>query len=153
MQTGSPVLERVGQELYLIGFYCKKCEKEKGILHNSKLKPFLNSLIQTTKRSRSKKRNAFVNNISLDYLVDLYNNQKGLCTITNIKMTHIKGSGILLSNISLDRIDNSLPYIEGNVQLVCLWANYAKNTTTPEDFIYYITHTYNKLKQNEGNNN
>jgi hypothetical protein len=44
-------------------------------------------------------------------------------------MTHIKdGSGKYLSNISIERVDNSLGYVKENIALVCLACNMMKYT-------------------------
>jgi hypothetical protein len=41
-------------------------------------------------------------------------------------MTFIVGQGVVHTNISIDRIDSSLGYDEGNLQLVCRQANIMK---------------------------
>ena len=38
---------------------------------------------------------------------------------------------------SLDRIDSNDTYCKNNIQLVCFWANTAKNNSTHGDFIKY----------------
>jgi hypothetical protein len=44
-------------------------------------------------------------------------------------MTHIKdGSGKYLSNISIERVDNSVGYVKDNIALVCLACNMMKYT-------------------------
>jgi len=66
-------------------------------------------------------------NIDIFYLVDLYNKQQGKCAISGVEMTYISGSGRVLTNISIDRIDSSLGYIQGNVQFVCDVVNRMKS--------------------------
>lgn len=41
-------------------------------------------------------------------------------------MTHLRGHGRLMTNVSIDRIDSSKGYEEGNVQLVCHITNLMK---------------------------
>jgi len=49
------------------------------------------------------------------------------CPKTGQLMTYIKGSGQILTNISIDRIDSTKDYEKGNVQFVCLAYNTIKN--------------------------
>ena len=75
--------------------------------------------------------------LTLEYLADLWENQKGKCPFTNWQMILPRSSNGTESpspkNASLDRINNSLGYIKGNVRFVSLMANYARNTFLDED--------------------
>lgn len=83
---------------------------------------------------RRKKTHDF--NIDKEYLHKLYDLQEGRCLYTGIMMTHIKdGTGYHLSNISIDRIDNTQGYIEGNIALVCLACNMMKYTMDLKDLV------------------
>ena len=62
--------------------------------------------------------------ITRGYLCGLWDKQEGCCAITGKAMVHKNGS---LYTVSVDRIDSSLGYVEGNVQLVCKAINLAKN--------------------------
>jgi hypothetical protein len=44
-------------------------------------------------------------------------------------------NGVVQTNCSLDRIDSSIGYVVGNVQLVCRIANVSKNALSTDDFI------------------
>jgi hypothetical protein len=94
------------------------------------------------------KRNKNGYNLDIQYLLDLYENQKGLCNISGIKMTHEHGKKE--TNISIDRIDSSIGYVKGNVQLVCYIVNLMKNTFSIEKLLYFseniIKHQNNKKK-------
>lgn len=70
--------------------------------------------------------------ISLQYLVDIWNRQNGLCAISKVPMTHLHGQGNLDTNVSIDRINPNVGYVEGNIQLVCRVVNHMKwsNSTT-----------------------
>lgn len=48
-------------------------------------------------------------------------------------MTHVRGSGRVKTNASLDRIDSSKPYEKGNVQLVCAVTNFMKHDMTVDE--------------------
>ena len=68
--------------------------------------------------------------LSLDFLVELWEKQGGLCAITGLPMTHIGGQGRLDSNGSIDRIDSNYGYELDNVQLVTFGANRMKGVSS-----------------------
>jgi len=70
--------------------------------------------------------------ITQAYLRSLLVAQKGLCPLTGVKLRF--GSGLDLSNVSLDRLDGKKGYVEGNVRLVCWWTNLARHTLTDAEF-------------------
>ena len=75
-------------------------------------------------------------NITKEYLHYLWKKQKGKCKYTGIKMTHIKdGTGYHLTNVSIDRIDNTKGYVKRNIALVCLATNMMKYTLELKDLI------------------
>jgi hypothetical protein len=68
--------------------------------------------------------------VSTEHLVKLFNQQQGICAITGHVMDTRK-LPVCDSNpwkISVDRIDSSKGYVDGNLQLVCIGANFMKNT-------------------------
>ncbi len=76
---------------------------------------------------RRKKTHDF--SVEREDLHDLYDRQQGRCQYSGITMTHIKdGSGKHLSNISIERVDNSVGYVKENIALVCLACNMMKYT-------------------------
>lgn len=130
----------------IVNNVCKPCKKVyiKELL--STPKKFINQiLIQTQTRSRNK----FEFNIDTDYVYSLYIEQNGLCALTGIKMEWTSFEGINFNNISIDRISSDNGYIRGNIQLVCVWANYAKNKLSKEDFKSYIDIAYKYLNSKE----
>jgi len=83
---------------------------------------------------RRKKTHNF--DIDRDDLYRIYDKQEGRCEYTGVSMTHIKdGTGYHLSNISIDRINNDLGYVQGNIALVCLSCNMMKYTMELKDLI------------------
>jgi len=84
----------------------------------------------------SSKRNArakgLTNTLTIDFLKDLWESQRGRCALTGVKMGFI-GSG--WSAASLDRINPGLGYTPSNVQWTCWRSNEAKTNMTNEDFI------------------
>lgn len=68
-------------------------------------------------------------------LLSIYEKQSGRCALSGKTMTWGSGSGRILTNISLDRIDNNLGYTKDNVQLLCDFVNNMKSTLNNEEII------------------
>ena len=78
-----------------------------------------------------------------EYIEKLYEDQGGACAISGLEMackTHD------INNLSIDRIDSSIGYIEGNIQLVCSIINKMKNEYSMETFMNECKNVYNHLK-------
>jgi hypothetical protein len=112
--------------------WCKKCRLEKIKVTYKEGNQYIESvLVRRTKTERSylsyllnksKQRNK-ENNLDLDYLYNIYLDQKGLCNLTKVEMTHLCND---LNSISIDRIDSKQGYIKGNIQLVTKTVNIMK---------------------------
>jgi hypothetical protein len=79
------------------------------------------------------KRRAHEFSITPDYLDLLWETQQGRCALTGWSIGfngRVKGH-----TASLDRIDSSLGYIEGNLQWVHRNVNRAKNVSSQDDFV------------------
>ena len=87
---------------------------------------------------RKNSRHPVDDDITLDYLMDLWKKQKGLCALSQQPMTHMKGKGRVYTNVSVDRIDSSTNYRKGNLQLVCYIFNIWKGTLSNEEFKNWI---------------
>lgn len=81
--------------------------------------------------------------LTVEYLKTLFEQQGGKCPFTNwdLNLPDSSQSGWKHNqhpcNASLDRIDNSKGYIEGNVRFVCLIANMARQTFSDEQVIEF----------------
>jgi hypothetical protein len=75
--------------------------------------------------------------LTIDYLQDLWKSQDGNCKISGLKMTHTILHGKLDTNASIDKINPSLGYVEGNVQFVCNRANMMKSNMPLDNLIYF----------------
>ena len=71
--------------------------------------------------------------------LNLLEQQDYKCALTNVSMycpkTYTEYHKQMKNNwklISLDRIDSTKGYIEGNIQFVCSWVNLAKGTYSNE---------------------
>ena len=62
------------------------------------------------------------NSVTISYLVGLFHGQKGLCIHTGEVMTFERGlveGAVTFDLCTMDRIDNTLGYVKGNINLCC----------------------------------
>ena len=81
--------------------------------------------------------------IDVKYLKTIWEFQNGICPYTGIKMILPKNtleynSTKSLKKASLDRIDSSKGYVEGNLEFVCCGINFAKNNFTKKDMTSFL---------------
>lgn len=120
---------------------CKDCQRiryykeRQRILEDDflALKYKLNAALKGSRR-RSKEKNQY-NDLDTEYLLYLWNKQKGECALTGIQMTYKFYEGRVNTNLSIDRIDSSKGYTRDNVQLVIMAANQMKNDLTLDELI------------------
>lgn len=112
-------------------YHRRQHESEISQRYFSRLDKFLNHLLNIKGYDREE--------LDLSYLLDLYNNQKGLCAISGVPLTNIRGSGRIPTNISIDRIDNNFGYTKKNVQLVCSIVNKMKSEYTEEQLLWWCS--------------
>lgn len=90
-------------------------------------------------RNNAKSRN-YPFEVSVEYLQSVLESQNYKCALTGSDLlcpkTYIEKREMTSSPylLSLDRIDNDLGYVEGNVQFVCVWANKARGSYDNEVF-------------------
>lgn len=123
---------------------CKPCERTYVQKIHSTPRNTFNLILRTIARDPKRTINGF--DITLDYLLELWNKQDHKCAISGIEMTTLKGKGVYyFSNVTVDRIDSKLGYTKDNIQLVCSWANSAKSNLDSEKFKELIGLTYKKM--------
>lgn len=83
-------------------------------------------------RERAQK-NSISFDITLDYIMNLWKAQKGLCALSGIPMTFELKTGRIPTNVSIDKIDRFGGYTKNNVQLVCMACNQIKSDLTEEE--------------------
>lgn len=127
------------------GYYCsgcKQCRSNYAVQHiyrllesddiNDRIKGSVIKLIQAA-QINARRGNGRIRASKLPYdlnrkfLTEVYHKQKGLCYYTGTPMNlRKKGSHQDPLGISLDRIDSTQGYIQGNVVLCCLGINHLK---------------------------
>ena len=75
--------------------------------------------------------------IGLDDLLVQWQLQAGRCPFTGIELQHPKYTerNDVCRTASLDRIDPSLGYVQGNIQFVSMAINYAKSTLSQQEMV------------------
>jgi hypothetical protein len=73
--------------------------------------------------------------ITIDYLQKLWEKQDGKCYLSGVPIFTVTGKRYHRQTASLDRIDSSIGYVEGNVQWVHKLVNIMKHTMSDLDFI------------------
>ena len=74
-------------------------------------------------------------NLTIDYVQELWDKQDGKCKLSGVNLTYKLGKHHNGQTCSLDRIDSSKGYIEGNVQWVHKTINFMKTTLSNQEFI------------------
>ena len=123
-------------------FMCLKCaQKERGIkerINNGGTKYLSINRYHKLERSAFKRNYDF--SVTLEYLSDLYLKQNKKCAITGDFLEK-------LEDASLDRIDSTLGYIEGNVQWVTVQANLSKHLMTMNELYEFCKKVLNHANQ------
>lgn len=87
------------------------------------------------RRANSRKNN---NNLTLDHIKNCWESQQGLCIYTGLPLKLNGKHTSIFDCASLDRIDSSRPYEEGNIQFTSASLNFAKNNATDQDFRAFL---------------
>lgn len=115
----------------------KRSNKDTLAYYSRTPRNFFQSLLQKKAKERQL--------LDLDFLQDLWEKQKGLCAITGIPMTHLRGHGRVQTNVSIDRIDSTIGYEKDNIQLVCHIVNIMKQDLTIEELSLWSERIYHGL--------
>lgn len=114
--------------------YCRKKFNISNLINNNRNDEYTS--FRYYYRNAKKRYKTF--NLTLDYLKELWEQQKGICPYTGLKLnlaTYTKNHNNPIYTASLDRIDSSKGYEIGNVQFISTAINYMKNTMSHEDTI------------------
>ena len=123
-------------------FQCEKCAHKENMSNIRKKNGEVGELTKTehTRLRRSAEKRGYEFNVSIEYLWNLFQEQNQICAITGDHIPSIKEA-------SLDRIDSSKGYIEGNVQWVTRQANLSKHIMTMEQLYEFCRKVLNHANQ------
>ena len=116
--------------------YCKTARQLKRSKNFDTLGGFIKSNFKDLCAS-AKKQNMQIN-ITIDDINKLYQTQNGLCSLTNIKMTHISTKNNNTNNafnISINRINPLNGYTKNNINLICIMVSKFKTYLSDNDII------------------
>jgi len=76
--------------------------------------------------------------IDIDYIMELWDKQKGTCPFTGWRLELPKNSSVFadgnrVRRASLDRIDSNKGYVKSNVRFISVMANLCKNNFTDQE--------------------
>lgn len=132
----------------------KKCSKSIYQIENTygSAKNYINRSLILAK-SRAKKKGWPVDKeLTVDFLLDIYHQQRGLCAISSLPMSWNKvqnddsRSKYNGTNISIDRIDSSKPYTIDNVRLVCNEVNRIRSDMDDERLYFWAGAIFNSMQ-------
>lgn len=95
------------------------------------------------KSTKNKDRRGKENNLTLSYLKSLWEKQEGNCVYTGVSLespTHTNNLKDIPAyrKASIDRVNSSLGYIEGNIQIVSQAINSAKGIMTHDEMLEFL---------------
>jgi hypothetical protein len=111
------------------GNICKICLSRK---NDDNLEKIFKRKIQNCKsicKNKEGNKNDF--DLDVEYLQQLYQEQKGLCYISKIQMSLKVHSDF---NISIERIDETDGYVKGNIKFICIEFQNGQQQWTPTKF-------------------
>ena len=123
-------------------FQCASCAQKENKIESMIANGMVGdlALTQYTRLKKSAERRNYEFSVSIKYLWDLFQEQKQICAITGDYIPNIKEA-------SLDRIDSSKGYIEGNVQWVTQQANLSKHIMTMKQLYEFCRKVLNHANQ------
>lgn len=86
-------------------------------------------------------------NISIEYLNNLYEEQRHICALSGISLEPNLNLTMQQQNMSIDRIDSNIGYEEGNIQWVDKRINMMKGSLSNKEFIELCTKVAEHNKQ------
>jgi len=100
--------------------------------YKTSLNNYITRCLGTAKFEDRKKGRDF--SINREYVLELFHKNNGRCCVSNTPLVY---DGSLFS-VSIDRIDNDVGHIIGNIQLICMGLNLARNTGSTEDLLFLV---------------
>lgn len=95
-------------------------------------------------KTRAVERN-YEFDVTIDYIWDLFLKQNRKCIYSDIDLCFKPKASSYTGTASLDRIDNTKGYVEGNVHWIHKQVNYMKHTQTENEFLEWC----NKISEHQ----
>ncbi len=93
---------------------------------------WLKQCLRSTKLgSNVRNRPVKENDLTLEFLHELWDKQNGRCAVTGLVLLTMSTN---ICSASIDRVDPDIGYLQSNVILTCQWVNMGRNRTSIEDF-------------------
>ena len=134
-------------EPYKIGKICRQCRnKRRAELRMSSVDRYIRSTV-SRKKAHCKKNNIEFN-LTYEHLLDRWEGQNGLCfyTFEKLEILRFRTKEQKLYSPSLDRVDPTKGYIDGNVVWCINKANIVKSSLTLEELHKWIPEWYGRIK-------
>ena len=121
-------------------------KKEDPILHDDDfydVKEILTFLAANLRRAANRGDASQKIEVDLDYVYDVGASQDFLCALTGVELEFTRGGQQWLgkwcnpNSCTIDRIDSTKGYVEGNIQLITWKANCLKQHMNNDDFIEF----------------
>ena len=120
---------------------CKDCESKRKkrsriVSYDNNIEKFFIGLLNGCK-GRARRSKNFNFDLTLEQVLDLYEKQNHKCALSGLEMTTIKGSGHLILNASIDRIDPGKDYSISNIRLICNHVNMMRSNLSDEELLMF----------------
>lgn len=136
---------RKGQKYQYRFSYCNKCRKNQTYLNlNSSTDKFLSDRYNRLKRRAKVRKIKF--NITKEYFIKQFHEQKGRCFYTNQPMRCLVGEGLSRVSLSVDKVRPEKGYIKGNLVFCTHKVNTIKCDLTLNELKMWIPKWYNKIQ-------
>jgi hypothetical protein len=109
----------------------------------TEVKTILSFLRANLQRAANRLDNAQLIDVSLDYVYSVGSSQDFFCALTGRELEFTRGGQYWLgkwcnpNSCTIDRIDSSKGYVEGNIQLITWQANCLKQNMDNDEFIEF----------------
>lgn len=129
------------QSTHLLGNYTHNL-KRGGDNHSDEFSPFRRHM-SSIKSHSSRRKDGRLCTITLQDLKNQWDKQNGKCPYTGWELDNPQSTRQAdqalhhIRRASVDRIDSSMGYTKENIQFVCLMAQYAKHTFTPNELLLF----------------
>ena len=131
--------------------YCQECstvsckKMRKGWTEKEFIKKYLISNAKTRHNERVKKGIKYDEEFNITYedIMELKEKQNNKCKYLGTELIWEVGSKN--NQTSIDRIDSNKTYRKDNIQLVCFWANQAKNNDDEKEFLKRIVLAFSNM--------